>query len=95
MPAEHDYPPPAKTDMERREHKRYQSAHAFEQNLPPVPRSSVHACATCDHDAEIVGRLKPRVEHFHQGLSEHEQYQTQLQQRQTRNYMRYQRGLRT
>ena len=46
MPAEHDYPPPAKTENERLEHKRYQSAHAFEQNHPPVPRSSVHAWLT-------------------------------------------------
>lgn len=93
MPAEHDYPDPALTDMERREHKRYQSAHAFEQNHPPVPRSSVHACATCDHESE--DRPTPRHAHFQAGMTEQRQYQAQLQQRQAKDYMRYQRGLRT
>ena len=93
MPAEHDYPPPAKTENERLEHKRYQSAHAFEQNHPPVPRSSVHACSTCDHGPEpsftMLGRIKPRIDHFTQGLiagrfNTEEQYATQLQQAQGR-----------
>lgn len=103
MPAEHDYPDPALTENERLEHKRYQSAFAFEMDHPPVARSSVSACSTCDHGDGPMKRPEPRFRHFTNGIGEQfgggmsteDQYMVQMQQQQHPNYMRYQRGPRT
>ena len=81
MPAPHDLDPDSLTEEERLGNKRYDAYLAFEQDYAPVKRS--------------------RLDHFGQGLMDHRnteqrQYETQQQQRQNSDDMRYgPRGLRT